>query len=327
MRTVLATETLKTGEQLTIECVLAPDELRGPQIRPLLAHKPPNYRTHIEAALAGACDTLETRFYIGLLNDAVVGNIMTVESNGIGIFGHVHTREDQRRKGICDAIMRHQMEDFRQRNGHVLLLGTGYQSPAYRIYEKHGFLDWPTGQPGLMRYDTEPQSEFEGRFFAPAAYTAAPARWQHWPLVALFAAVPTPVYLRSLTLNVWGVSLLEGPYCQFFYHYGQRPETRASVLQSATGAAVAMATCVPDKTWRDVALLDLFAHPNVNAEAQCSLLESLVLPEAPVHCYADTRDIEKITALERFGFERAATLPGQFREQEQWRDALLYARR
>ncbi len=128
MRTTLAVETLKTGEQLTIECVLPPETSREAQIRPFLAHKPPHYREHIETALAGGCDDLETRFYVGLLQDEIVGNIMTVEANGIGILGHVHTRDTQRRKGICDAIMWHQMEDFRRRNGQVLLLGTGYQS-------------------------------------------------------------------------------------------------------------------------------------------------------------------------------------------------------
>ncbi len=156
MRTTLAVETLKTGEQLAIECVVPPDAERDAQIRPFLAHKPPHYREHIEAALKGNCDELETRFYAGLLNGEVVGTIMTVEAHGIGILGHVHTREDQRRKGICDAIMRHQMRDFHRRNGHVLLLGTGYQSPAYHIYSRHGFrrlAQWQT-RPDALRPGT-----------------------------------------------------------------------------------------------------------------------------------------------------------------------------
>ncbi|MCW3051010.1 MAG: hypothetical protein JWN14_180, partial [Chthonomonadales bacterium] len=277
MNTTLATETLRTGERLTIECILAPEPDRETQIRPFLGHKPANYRAHIDGAFAGQCDELETRFYIGLLNGEMVGNIMTVETGGIGIFGHVHTREDQRRKGICDAIMRHQMREFSSRNGHVLLLGTGYQSPAYRIYETHGFRDWPVGHPGAMRYDRVPQAEFEAKFFAAAPSQPVPARWKHWPLVALLATVPVPATLRSLTMDLWNVGLMEGSYSHFLHLYGARPDAFAAVLESATGAVTALATCVPDKRWPGIYLLDLFAHPVATVEDLACLLQSLPL--------------------------------------------------
>ena len=326
MNTTLATETLRTNERLTIECVAAPEPGREAQIRPFLGHKPANYRAHIEAALTGQCDALETRFYIGLLDGEMVGNIMTVEAGGIGIFGHVHTREDQRRKGICDAIMRHQMAEFRSRDGHVLLLGTGYQSPAYRIYAAHGFRDWPVGNPGAMRYDTAPQEMFEAEFFAPAPARPVPARWKHWPLVALLATVPVPPTLRSLALNLWGVALLEGPYSQFLHAYSARPDACAAVLESETGAVTALATCIPDSRWPGMQLLDLFAHPVATVQDLTHLLQSLPLPASSVQCYADARDVQKIGALEASGFRRTATLPNQFREPDAWCDVLLYTR-
>ncbi len=326
MKILLATETLKTGERLTIECIVPPERDRETQIRPFLGHKPANYRAHIEAALTGQCDGLETRFYIGLLDGQMVGNIMTVETGGIGIFGHVHTREDQRRKGICDAIMRRQMEDFRRRGGQALLLGTGYQSPAYRIYAAHGFRDWPVGKPGTMRYDRAPQGEFEARFFAPAPCKPVSTRWKHWPLAALLTAVPVPSTLRSITFNLWGVGLLEGPYSQFLHTYGSRLENSGAVLESDTGAVTALTTCVPDSRWPGVSLLDLFAHPIAKVEDLVRLLESLPLPASPVQSYADARDTQKIGALEATGFRKTAVLPSQFQEKETWRDVWLYAR-
>lgn len=325
MNTTLAVETLRTGEPLTIECVATPEPGREAQIRPFLGHKPANYRAHIEAALTGQCDDLETRFYIGLLNGEMVGNIMTVETGGIGIFGHVHTREDQRRKGICDAIMRRQMADFRRRDGHVLLLGTGYRSPAYRIYATHGFRDWPVGRPGTMRYDSVPQEAFEAQFFAPAPCTPAPAQWKHWPLVALLATVPVAATLRSLTLNLWGVGLLEGAYSQFLHTYASRPEACAAVLESETGAVTALATCVPDSRWPGIQLLDLFAHPVATVEDLARLLRSLPLPDAPVQVYADVRDTQKIGALEALGFRKAAVLPDQIQDPDVRRDVWLYS--
>src|SRR5579862_5054477 len=251
MRDEIAIETLKSGERLRIERVTAPDPDRQGQIMPFLAHKPSAYFWHIEQSFAGRCDGLETRYYIGLIGEEMVGNIMTVETAGVGILGHVHTRQDQRRKGICQSIMRCQMEDFRARDGRVLLLGTGYESPPYRIYESFGFRDWQVGHPGHMRYDNPAEPDFESRFFAPASVTAQPAGWRHWPLVALLAAIPATATLRSLTLGVWGVALLEGGYCRFLHRYVSHPRARAAVLESEKGAVTAFATCVPDERWKD----------------------------------------------------------------------------
>jgi hypothetical protein len=327
MLTELAVETLKSGERMRVLCVTAPDTEWESQIRPFLAHKPPNYTAHIEGAFAGACGPLETRFYIGVLNGEMVGNIMTTEQQGVGIFGHVHTRSDQRRKGICSAIMRHQMEEFRRRKGKTLLLGTGYQSAAYHIYASFGFRDWKVGRPGLMRYESEDYADFEAQFFAPSAVRPARAEWRHWPLVSLLASLPTEIYMRSLTLDVWGVTLLEGPYCHFLHKYEGNPDASAAVLELKTGAVVALATCVPDARWRGaVALLDLFQHPNVTPDDLVALLEALPLPSGRIQCFTDPRDGVKSAALERSGFRQEAVLTNQFREGESGRDAILYGR-
>lgn len=325
----MATETLKTGEALQIEHVLAPDATREAQILPFLGHKPPDYRGHIEAAFAGECGDLETHFYIGLLDGEMVGNVMTVETHGVGIFGHVNTREDQRRKGICQSIMRHQMEDFRQRGGHILLLGTGYQSAPYWIYHSFGFRDLPGGRPGQMRYGREEEPDFEAQWLTPASVKPVPADWKHWPQVALLGSVAAGAYLRSLTLPLWGVSVLEGSYIHFLQTWcGADGQGRSAVLEAETGAVLAMATLIPDRRWHgDVGLLDVFAHVAVRAEAIAELIESLGPWAGKVQCYADPRDASKIGALEQLGFRREAVLTDQFREDDDRHDAWLYARR
>ena len=323
----IGAETLRSGETLRIEVVVPPDEERSPQILPFLQHKPPHYRAHIELAAEGRCDALETRYYIGLLGDRMVGNIMTVETQGVGIFGHVNTHPDHRRKGICAAVMQHQMQDFRNRNGHILLLGTGYQSHAYWIYHRFGFRDWPGSPNGRMRYDNPASPDFESRFFAPSPCRPAPARWRHWPLVALLASIPSKVHLRSLTLPVWGVSLLEGPYVGYMANYADRPNASAAVLETETGAVTAFATLVPDARWNnEVRLLDLFAHPGLNDAELDPLLAVLPLGSERTQCYADPYDIAKIAVLERAGFRREAVLPNQFSVGAERRDAWLFGR-
>src|SRR5689334_12172317 len=133
----LGEQTLKTGETLEIGLVTAPDDAHMAGVQDLLGHKGGEWNEHIHAALAGDTDALETRFYLGLLEGRPAANIMTVERHGVGILGHVFTRPEERRKGICQAVMARQMDHFRARDGHVLLLGTGFESPPYWIY--HSF--------------------------------------------------------------------------------------------------------------------------------------------------------------------------------------------
>jgi hypothetical protein len=136
-----------------------------------------------------------------------------------------------------------------------LLLGTGYQSPAYWIYHSFGFRDLPGASPGTMRYVSEDEPDFEADFFGDAggALTVVPARWKHWPLVALLASLPELPYLRSLTLEAWGVTLLEGPYCYFLARREEDERVAAAVLEAGNGAVAGVATLVPDEHWPGVA--------------------------------------------------------------------------
>ena len=81
--------------------VTAPDAPHAEEIKQFLGHKPGNYKWHIERCVAEVLDALETRFYVGKLNGAVITNIMTVEYEGVGILGHVFTLPKQRRKGAA----------------------------------------------------------------------------------------------------------------------------------------------------------------------------------------------------------------------------------
>ena len=92
-----------------IGLVTAPEEAHMAGVEDLLGHKGGEWQEHIHAALAGETDSLETRFYLGLLGRDPVANIMTVESRGVGWLGHVYTRPEHRRKGICRAVMGRQM--------------------------------------------------------------------------------------------------------------------------------------------------------------------------------------------------------------------------
>jgi hypothetical protein len=220
-----------------------------------------------------------------------------------------------------------QMQDFRNRNGHVLMLGTGYQSPPYYIYQGFGFRDCVPGRPSPMRYDNPASPDFVDAFYAPSPYRIEAGGWRHWPLASLLALEPSPAYLRSIVMRAWGIALLESMYSTYMAEYGSRPELRPMVLESDTGAVVAFATCVPDERWRNaVYLLDLTAHPSVPVADLVRLIEAVPQTTAKLQCYADPRDEQKTAALEWTGFKRVAILPEQFQQDDQWHDAWVYTR-
>ncbi|HZT42950.1 MAG TPA: GNAT family N-acetyltransferase [Chthonomonadaceae bacterium] len=322
----LETQPLKSGEMLEVVVVTAPDPSLGPEVDALLAHKRDPYQFHLQAALRGETDALETRFYLGLLDGKPVGNIMTVEHQGIGIFGHVYTRPEHRRKGVCSAIMCQQMEHFRQRGGKVLLLGTGFESPAYWIYHSFGFRSL---QDGFMRYSPEPEDSFERDWFVPGPVQIAAPAWQHWPLAALLASRPGKELLRSAAWRLYGIGNLEGAYCQFMQARQESDRVDGVVLESAPGAVVGCATVYPSQfglgAWPEVWVVDVFTHPGFEAHT-IELVDALPLPPGKLIAFVDTQAAEKAAALQSCGFEREGTLRRFLRVDGARQDVWIYAK-
>lgn len=318
----LAEERLKTGETIEVGAVLAPDKEYAERIQLFLKHKGPEWEWHIEGALTGEIHDLETRFYIGHIEGELTANVMTVEYRGTGILGHVFTRPDQRRKGACSRLMAHQMDDFRGRGGGILLLGTGFDSPAYWIYHSHGFRSLYEGS-GFMRYATD--EEFETKHFAPASVEVVDVAWKDWPRINVLSSIKEAGTLKSLAFRLYGASNFEHGFLGF--KRGLEKETgKGKLLESAAGAIVGCAMIGPHDPWPDgIYLLDLFVHSNFWDVAE-TLLGTLELPEGKVQCYAEGTSSEKIALLERRGFEREGRLKGQLRWQGAELDVGIYSK-
>ena len=320
--TKLGQEKLKTGETMEIGVVLAPDTEYGEWIQRFLRHKGPEWERHIEGALKGEISDLETRFYIGHLDGEAFVNIMTVEYGPAGILGHVFTRPDQRRKGACSRLMAYQMDDFRRREGGLLLLGTGFDSPAYWIYHSYGFRSMYEGS-GFMRYADD--EAFETTDFAPASAKAIDVAWRDWPRISALTSREEAGMLKSLAFELFGAANFEHGFLGLKREL-ERGRRTAKLLESEHGAIVGCATIGPHDLWPGgVHLLDLFIHPNFWGDAG-ALLDALDLPSGKVQCYADTASVEKISLLENRGFKREALLKRQLRWQGAELDVAIYAK-
>jgi len=318
----LGSATLDTGETVTLAIVMPPHGALAQSARRLLAHKSRLWQLHLDAALAGEADSLETRLHLALLGRTPVANIMTVEHRGVGILGHVFTRPEYRRKGICKQLMARQMEDFRSRGGQCLVLGTGYQTTPYRIYESFGFRSL---RGGFMRYDTGDPAAFEARWFAAGDAEIVPGRWEHWATTSILAASPDGTLLRSARWNVFGVGLLEHPYLAALIESRSGSGAAVRVLQTPSGAAVGVASVQAHGVWPSVWIVDAFTHPNFAARKR-DLVEALPLPSGLCVAYALPEESASVAFWESVGFRKACIVPGLLRIDGAARDVVTLTR-
>ena len=315
---------LKTGERMEVGVITAPDIPYAEEVKRFLGHKPGNYKWHIERCVTEVLDALETRFYVGKIEGRVITNIMTVEYEGVGILGHVFTFPEQRRKGACKGVMAYQMEDFRQRAGTALYLGTGYNSHPYYIYHSFGFGSvFP--ESGFMNYYVN--ADFEERYFAPTSAYPKSVEWHDWPKVTALSGIVGSDTLRSLAWNVYGPTNMEGGFLSFKHALETEDAyDDAKLLISSGGAIVGWATVIRDGRWHPAtAVLDLFFHPNFT-DAAPTLLSAMKFRDVKVQCYVDSSAKKKAEVLETAGFTCEGRFKDQFTYSGQDYDVLVFAR-
>ena len=288
---------LKTGQSMEVGVVLAPDAEYAEEVKRFLGHKPEAYRWHIDCCFYETLDLLETRFYVGKIDGHIISNIMVTEYDGIGILGHVFTLPNQRRKGACKAVMRYQMDDFRHRGGKALYLGTGYDSHPYHIYKSFGF-DSVYDESGFMCYFAV--EDFDANYFADVdVYVKNNIEWHDWAKITALTGIANGDQIRNIALDIYGPSNFEGGFLSFKQELETKTNYHAArLLQSSSGAIVAMATLKQDE---DSMLLDVFAHPLFWTQSEM-LVDSLEMPASKVRCYVETRSEGKIELLSKFGF-------------------------
>ncbi|MCC7492975.1 MAG: GNAT family N-acetyltransferase [Fimbriimonadaceae bacterium] len=301
---------LPTGRSVEIGVLTAPDPADLYGVLDLLGHKGQPWQWHLEEALAGRVDELETRHYLASLDDLAVAQVMTLEYRGVGILGHVFTRPEERRQGLCAAIFRQLLPDFRARGGLRLTLGTGYDSPAYHIYHSCGFRS-VVPETGFMKLETGP--DFLDRWFAAAPAEVVEPAWRHWPTLAQLLAEDWGDGLRSVVLGQHGPANFEGGYLHLLHALANDRGPTVRLLETAAGAVVGWAVQQPDSRWQGrVELVDLFCHPAWEADLP-RLLAALPGTGRPRQAWVPAAATARLAAFAAAGFRPlggAALLPG-----------------
>ena len=227
------------------------------------------------------------------------------------MFLHFPMREG---KVHAKAAMAFQMEDFRERKGRALYLGTGFDGHPYHIYKGFGF-ESVIPESGFMKYYVK--SDFEETYFSSAPVTTKSVEWSDWAKITALLSITGGDVLRSLKWRSYGPTNFEGGFLSFKQDLEAKDVYHdAKLLISSDGAIVGLGIISRDTRWRpETAVLDIFFHPNFADDATI-LLSSLTFPDSKVHCYVDHTSEKKVSVLEDAGF----TCEGQFRNQFTYTD-------
>jgi GNAT superfamily N-acetyltransferase len=308
----LGARTLKSKEHAVAARITAPDPDWAQQLVDLLRHKGDPWNWQNAELLMRDCG-VDAYFHILHRNGSPFSNIMTVLYRGAGIFGHVFTDEDDRRKGAAGMLMDNVMEHFRAASGSALFLGTGYGGEAYRMYEKHGFASIEPGS-GYMAFYADSKEAFDAAYFAPGSTAIEPLTWRHWPASCALFMGEWPGLARCVPLRLYGRMSTEGPMLsqirteQKRRKAGEPPRVYA-LEHTVSGAVCGLAAWDWHPLWPNTCLVDVYCHPNHVAKAK-DLYSRLDLPEAECYvAYADEACSHKVALLAAAGFELTAELP------------------
>jgi GNAT superfamily N-acetyltransferase len=313
MNEYLSDITLKSGEQVQAVVISGPDSEWHERITTLLAHKGEIWRWQVAQLLSDRQKSgVETRFYLLHRDGIPFSNIMTVEFAGVGLFGHVWTRPEDRQQGAASSLMNQAINHFRKRGGRALYLGTGFDTPPFHLYRKFGFEPIKANN-GTMHFATTSISEFEAEYFAPGDTEIVPFGWPQWAVSsALFTGEFSGV-VRNVPFRLLGCALTEEALLPLVRQEVERATDelpRALVLQkSDNGAVVGLAAWDLDPLWPATCRVDVWCHPSFWEQAE-ELLKSLKLPDVQrVVAFSDAQCEPKATLLMKCGFNALATLP------------------
>ena len=288
---------LKTGEVMEIYMVKVPDHYYERDIMAFLSHVNKLWLWHLDLAIHGELDELEARFYLGLLKGRIISTVSTWEYDSIGIVAHLFTLRNYRRKGACTALMKAQMQDFRNRGGKILI--GGFRPSSYPIAKSLGFKSIINNSE-VMHYDVHP--DFEREYFQAEKIICRDPMWKDWPGISLLLGIKKAWHLRSMKHKILGPFDYEDYFLEDMMERS-KGLCMSKVLATEKESIVGYATLtfkhnLNDNFW----LLDFFIHPASVSYAE-TMLEAMDFPMCRIRCYVELGCREKYDVLLKRGFK------------------------
>ena len=276
-------------------------------------------------------------FFIGKVDDEVIASVgyqVSRRTPDLGSFGWVHTRTDQRNRGISTVLTETALEWFRENVGLCLHLGT-VNPVAHHIYEKHGFRDYH----GIVMRYVAPFAQWEGfdeKLYAntgPA--TIRPANWGDAAGLGALYAAPSPWFSKDFDEGLFSHPALEPTrYVSVpasLLLRMERSNGKLLILESPTRRIVGAANLRPaDEGFQShVYCLNFLVHRNYMAQSDqllSSAGESACEKGAhAIHVCIASHEFTKKHHLSAAGFRQLAVIPNHFKILDEYRDLEVYS--
>ncbi len=304
MESTLGDITLRDGSTARALCIPCPAPEWRDRIASFLKHKGEPWNWHIATHLDGHIDGMDLRFYIALVGEEIISEMMLVERLGLAILGHVFTCPERREQGATTGLMQLMIDDFADRDGIAMHLYTGFESPAYRIYSRFGFEPVRPGW-GMMRWVRHPD-RYEAFFSPDASEDVRVERtcWTHWALIHKLMVREEGDWLRNANLGLIGPNNAEDAFVHLMSRLRAGKPYDSAVLVNPAGMTVGLATLQPYQRFPSRMLqLDVYAHPTAIKHVSM-LIEAIDLPaDQPVLVEIDSESVDRRRALKDAGFD------------------------
>lgn len=306
----IGTSKLRDRRVMRLLKVSCPEPERIEELSALLGHKGESWVWHMKECLNGRTPGLDTHFYLGEVEGRFVGNVTLFQNGNLGNISHVFTRAEFRGQRIAKILLQACLDHFEAEYGRVIVLGTGFQTMPWRLYESFGF------------FGVCPEQSYGGmiRFFADADWntflsglsgTVCQAAWRHFVGMQILFGAPGPTQLRSVLLPSIGPRLVEEQFIRLQWKQSQGEPVEARVIEGNRAGIVGCALVGMHPFWRESCrrkILDLHVAA-AGADRASELIESaLDKIKAPVECYCDTASEEKMENLKKCGFKEETRL-------------------
>lgn len=304
METYLGDITLRDGRTARALCIQCPAPEWRDRIAPFLKHKGEPWNWHIETHLDGHIDGMDLRFYIALVGEDIISEMMVVERLGLAVLGHVFTRPDCREQGATTGLMKLMTDDFAARDGVAMHLYTNFESQAYRIYGRFGFEPVKRGW-GMMKW-VRHADRYEA-FFSPAAAEKVRFErtcWTHWALIHKLMVREEGDWLRNANLGLIGPNNAEDAFVHLMSRLRVGAPYDSAVLVNSVGMTVGLATLQAYQRFPSRMLqLDVYVHPTATSHLPM-LIEAIDFPDdRHVLVEIDSESVDRRRAIKDAGFD------------------------
>ncbi|MFH1903971.1 MAG: GNAT family N-acetyltransferase [bacterium] len=329
-------ETLKTGGILTVKVLESPLEEYVEKLEDYTKSKmpyAPDNEKRFRGRLTKECKDM---FFIGEINNEIVSLMWYTISEDVGTYGMVSTKEEYRRKGISNCLMKHCLK-FMDKERNLLAMYLGVTNPiAKKIYEKYGWVSYnDCPNTCIMRRLKKNinQENFDKEYYRidRKIRIRGVKRGDLPKIEALYNWTGNKQLIKNYLSHIFNNTAVEGQIISL-NNKVENNEGKFLCIENSLNHIVGIATLFDSNLnyQTHLKVLDFLVHPNY-WDYTMKLLDSIIVEDEKrtkkeIISYLASCDKEKINWLKELGFKERGIIRDYFRREEEKVNLLIFSK-